>query len=540
MSCRLLRVFDVRCHGLVAGALIATACMSASRTLPDNRPAVVLRAAERLPVPGAPTGTTAFVGVTVIPMDAERVLPSQTVLVQNGWITVVGLTTQVSVPAGARRIDGRNKFLIPGLSDCHFHMGVITGFDEPDLPPDSTTERNLFRALADGVTTIRNMDYMARVDPYDETDRGNLWRLNGPDALRLRARAAAGEFWSPRIYTAGQWAPGQYTNFDVVNSADGAKRTFSPPNLDSVPMYVAAYQAAGYDFLKIHDETPAVVAAVLAAARRIGLPVVGHVNIPLAEALAGGIRSIEHTMGFWGIHDGDSLRRAAEATRRAGVWNCNMRSDSVTNALHDAGAGLLLGSDFPLFAGVHSELRNLVKGGLTPYEALATGTTNFAVYSQTLAETGTVAAGKRADLVLLDANPLQDIANSQRIAGVMLGGRWITRDKLDQRLLVFPKRWFDWELRRSDLNAHVTEEQRRQLQERVAKFGQLSDSLKGVKPQMPAYARAVQRLTEELAAVRAILLPEQWAVFDPIARTWLRVQTRQGYRVAIPGVVPVP
>ncbi len=86
---------------------------------------------------------------------------------------------------------------------------------------------------------------------------------------------------------------------------------------------------------------------------------------------------------------------------------------------------------------VHRELRYLVQAGLTPYQALETGTRNVAAFFGTTADRGTVAQGKRADLVLLDRNPLTDIANSSTIAAVVLGGRVLTKADIDQRLAGF-------------------------------------------------------------------------------------------------------
>jgi imidazolonepropionase-like amidohydrolase len=106
-------------------------------------------------------------------------------------------------------------------------------------------------------------------------------------------------------------------------------------------------------------------------------------------------------------------------------------------ALHDAGARLLLGSDAPQIFNVpgfsaHRELEALVASGLSPFEALQTGTTAVAEFFGT--NTGSVQVGKGADLVLLDANPLDDIENSRRIHGVMLRGTWIPATKLADRL----------------------------------------------------------------------------------------------------------
>jgi imidazolonepropionase-like amidohydrolase len=116
----------------------------------------------------------------------------------------------------------------------------------------------------------------------------------------------------------------------------------------------------------------------------------------------------------------------------------------LIKALHAGGAGLLLGSDAPQIYNVpgfstHRELHSLVAAGLTPYQALETGTRNVAVFFGTLPKTGTIAVGKRADLVLLDANPLIDVRNTTRRAGVMLGGRWLPKAAIETRLAVIAK-----------------------------------------------------------------------------------------------------
>ena len=111
----------------------------------------------------------------------------------------------------------------------------------------------------------------------------------------------------------------------------------------------------------------------------------------------------------------------------------------LIRALHAGGAGLLLGSDAPQIYNVpgfsiHRELEALVAAGLTPYQALETGTRNVAVFFGTSDRTGTIEVGKRADLVLLDANPLTDIRNTGRQSGVMLRGRWLSRAEIQTRL----------------------------------------------------------------------------------------------------------
>jgi imidazolonepropionase-like amidohydrolase len=154
---------------------------------PHARPTTA-RAAAGAPRWAAAAKVTAFVDVTIIPMDTERVLAHQTVLVAGGRITALGPAASVTVPAGAERIDGRGRYLIPGLADMHAHLVTLGG----GVMDDAIAERRLFSYTATGVTTIRNMD-------HESTEE------EGARVLQLRAKAAAGEIVSPRIYTSGRW-----------------------------------------------------------------------------------------------------------------------------------------------------------------------------------------------------------------------------------------------------------------------------------------------------------------------------------------------
>ncbi len=420
---------------------------------------------------------TAFVDVTVIPMDRERTLPGHTVVVRGDRIVEVGPSARVKVPEGGVRVEGRGKFLIPGLAEMHAH---IPG----GQASDAEVERTLFLYVAGGLTTVRGM-------------------LGHPRHLELRARAARRELVSPTIYAAGPSLNGN----SIPDPAAAARAAIEQ-------------KRAGYDLLKIHPgvSRPA-FDTLVATAHRIGIPFAGHVPaaVGLARALEARYATIEHLDGyieamlrdgapvgpaqsaFFGLNLGEHLDESklpglVEATRRAGVWNvptqvllenlvlvegaeldrrpemryvapemrkqwakvrANMLEETgatpqgarrtievrrrLIKALHAAGAGLLLGSDAPQIFNVpgfssHRELESLVAAGLTPYEALETGTRNIARYFGTERETGTVEQGKRADLVLLDADPLADIRNTTRRAGVMVRGRWLPRAELDRRL----------------------------------------------------------------------------------------------------------
>ena len=423
-------------------------------------------------------GVVALVDVTVIPMDRERRLPGQTVVVRGDRIVELGPAASVKVPEGATRVEGKGRFLIPGLAELHAH---IPG----EQASDSAVERTLFMYLAGGLTTVRGM-------------------LGHPRHLELRARAARGELLSPTIYAAGP-----SLNGNSIPDPAGARKA------------VMEQKEAGYDLLKIHPGVSReAFDTLVATARRVGIPFAGHVptEVGVAHAIESRYATIEHLDGyieamiqegapvsaeqsaFFGLNLGEHLDESklpalVEATKRAGVWNVptqvllenlvlvgsstelarrpemryvapemlaqwaqekdGMLAETestpesarrtievrrhLIKALHAAGAGLLLGSDAPQVYNVpgfstHRELESLVAAGLSPYRALETGTRNVARYFGTERETGTVERGKRADLVLLEADPLVDIRNTTKRAGVMVRGRWLSREEIERRL----------------------------------------------------------------------------------------------------------
>ncbi|HEV2131846.1 MAG TPA: amidohydrolase family protein [Longimicrobiaceae bacterium] len=419
----------------------------------------------------------AFVDVNVIPMDRERVLERQTVVVRDGRIAEIGPAASVRVPVGAQRIEGNGQYLMPGIAEMHAHIPSPQAGEQ-------AIENTLFLYLAGGVTTIRGM-------------------LGHPHHLELRERAARNAILSPRIYTSGPSFNG--------NSA---------PSPEVAERMVREQKEAGYDLLKVHPgvSRPA-FDAMVRTAHQVEIPFAGHVpaDAGLQRALEARYSSIDHLdgyvealaagrapagaeTGFFGSNlmahlDESRIPELARATREAGVWNVptqtliehlmspedpeamirrpemrymppqtlaqwaqakrNIRQQTgitpedaqrfievrrrLIKALHDAGAGLLLGSDAPQFFNVpgfsmQHELPMMVDAGLSPYQTLEMGTRNPAVFFGAQNEFGTVEVGRSADLVLLEANPLQDIRNFERRAGVMVRGRWLPQSEIQQRL----------------------------------------------------------------------------------------------------------
>jgi imidazolonepropionase-like amidohydrolase len=398
----------------------------------------------------------AFVNVNVVPMDRDRVLTDQTVIVENGKITAVGPAARTTVPANALRVDGRGKYLTPGIAEMHGHV--------PAANPNAvlTPENVLFLYIAGGATTVRGMQ-------------------GHPSQLQLRQRVERGEIIGPRLYLSAPPLSGG-------NTADVA----------TAEQKVRDAKQAGYDHLKVHEDlTKPVYDAIVKTAREVGLEWGGHVSVHVGVrgAIAAKQSTIDHlddyieglegdeskipelvkltkdagianvpTMPLWevilGLHDPASMNNRPELrymppqTRQA--WADRVRTtfasadktavqkqitlrNRMLKALSDAGTMILLGSDAPQLYSVpgfslQREMETMVAAGMTPYQVLASGTINVARFHKNESETGTVAVGRRADLLLVDGNPLQDIRNMGRKSGVMVKGRWLPWSEIQQRL----------------------------------------------------------------------------------------------------------
>jgi imidazolonepropionase-like amidohydrolase len=420
----------------------------------------------------------AVVDVNVVPMDTDRTLPHQTVLVRDGRIAWVGPSSSARIPADVERIDGRGKFLLPGLADLHVHLS--RGREELDA------------YLYWGVTTV--LDLASR-----RSDQDSLLALR--DALRVNARRG------PTLFLAGP-------------SIDGDPPVNAPfsdvvPDPDSARRLVHERARRGYDVLKVYNNlSPATFSAILEAAGVEGLSVVGHIprDVGAETAIAFGQAMVAHGEEFFFTYFGGPRRtanldrkwrpdttrvaelvrllrsggtwvmpnlsfiemtrrqivafdsvlrdpevqrlpaqvlagwRAADPRRRndidAFAWRDSVKYQLVlllTRRLQQAGVPLLAGTDaiapgmFP-GASLHLELELLVRAGLTPYEALVTATRSAGEFAtrhlRSAKPFGLVAVGYGADLVLLERDPRVDIANTKAIVGVMRHGSWYRRQDL--------------------------------------------------------------------------------------------------------------
>jgi imidazolonepropionase-like amidohydrolase len=412
--------------------------------------------------------------VTLIDVSNGRLRENVTVLMRGGRIAEVGRSAGVRVPQGAQVIDGRGKFLIPGLWNMHVHS-----------VSQEEARRAFPKLLAQGVTGIRDMGA-----PPD-------------DVLRLRRETRDGVTVGPHMMVAGPLLEGPL-----------------PPKLAAMPMLRAVNTAgdaagtvrnlkqAGVDYIKVDGSLPRdTYFAVAAAAKRQRIPFAGHVPpwIGAAEASDAGQRSVEHLGGpHYAVLLGCStretdlgaelaaiMRREIEAvfegkdpepgelraavTREVlesysepkaaalfarfrgngtwqvptlkairGLWNrtdlsaedrafgekMKQKELDVVAAMSRADVRILAGTDGPLpDAGpaLHEELALLVKAGLTPLGALQAATRNPAEFMGKLDRYGSIEAGKAADLVLLRGDPLAHIDNTRSVEATVLGGRLVRR-----------------------------------------------------------------------------------------------------------------
>jgi dihydroorotase-like cyclic amidohydrolase len=203
----------------------------------------------------------AFVDVNVVPMDRERVLSHQTVIVRDGLISEIGDTKRVKIPKDVQRIDGAGKFLIPGFSDVHVHLFTDDEF------PDALAEDEFRIMIAYGVTTIRLM-------------------TGTPEQLVLRRRSANREILAPAIYAASPQFTGRKSSNACVVTTEAEARAA-----------VVKSKQDGYDFIKVTTFLkPEVYEAVVDEAQKQNIRVVGHADsrsVGLTRALKAR-QQIEH------------------------------------------------------------------------------------------------------------------------------------------------------------------------------------------------------------------------------------------------------
>lgn len=423
---------------------------------------------------GRPSQSLAITHVTVIDMTGAPPRADQTVVVCDGRIAAVRPSSATPVPRGAKIVNGRGRFLIPGLWDMHVHLAKM---GEIALP--------LF--IANGVTSVRDMggDYRVVLPWRKEVEEGRRLGPHIKTAGPLLENAANVE----RMRREGTIEPVERTRVPIATPEEAARAVDLVADL-------------GADLVKVRTvATPEIFQALGAAAKRRGLSLAGHRVATTDDMLRAGQRSIEHSyfppldsisaeardaafhklaaggisvvptfinwegsllipndraLAIVGDREGrlDSRRKYLSGylikdwreqieERQQYPFDAAKFAPGMIRDLremHRAGVQLMPGTDvavaliYPGFS-LHDELGLFVtKIGMSPMEALISATRLPAEWFGMAGAVGTVETGKTADLVLLEADPLKDIANARRVAGVMLAGRYFDAGDLRRML----------------------------------------------------------------------------------------------------------
>jgi imidazolonepropionase-like amidohydrolase len=383
-------------------------------------------------VPLLKSGTYAMTGATIVDGTGRAAIPDGVVVVRDGRIADVGPRAAVTIPPGVPSVVVDGKTIVPGLWDMHTHVTQI------EWAPVY---------LAAGVTTVRDM--------------GNEFEFVVP----LRDAIASGRALGPRVLAAGLIDGGGPNAFGVYYAA-------TP---EEAKQAVGKYHDAGFQQIKIYSlVTPPIVEAICAEAHRLGMTVTGHVpnGMTIEQAAAAGMDHIAHlairgeagseevqkTIAFlrdhktvmdptqsWNELLGHAagtpisafqpgvlkipapLNRVFSNAGAAGIDAATARTRlerglRIVKALHDAGVPIVAGTDegIPGYS-VHREIELYVEAGLTPMEALQAATIVPARVMKMDGELGTIERGKRADMIVLNANPLDAIRNIRAV-------RWTIRD----------------------------------------------------------------------------------------------------------------
>ncbi|EED35692.1 hypothetical protein NOR51B_1639 [Luminiphilus syltensis NOR5-1B] len=425
---------------------------------------------------------------TIVDVRTGQLLPERDVVIDGGRICAISQSSDAAVFTADQEIDGRGRFLIPGLMEMHGHV---------DTPEAMTLY------LANGVTTVRNL-------------WGEPWTL----ALRDELEKSQGDY--PRLLTAGPIVDGSPPiNYPFVVVTDAREADAE----------VARQAAAGYDFVKIYSNmSPNVFDAMIAAGKKYNMEISGHLphDVAFPHALNSGMRTMEHFLevadellryppsvdldlyvvypetqrlleavgrGEVSLDNIVDRGRIAEVAAHAatsdtwfdptlmpmrnftsdwnqmnpdwqrylppaikayweGAWAARegwtadaRRGEDALYALrlellgemHKAGAHVLAGTDAPVPGMYHGfslvdEIQQLTRAGLSNAAALRAATLEGALYLKREGELGEVVTGAEADLVLLEANPLENLQNLRSVVGVVRAGYWQDEAALSERL----------------------------------------------------------------------------------------------------------
>lgn len=416
-----------------------------------------------------------FTNVNVVPMDSEKIIASSMVVVKDGKVIAIG--KKLKYGKDALVIDAKGKYLIPGLAEMHAHV-----------PPNENLESHkevLFLFAANGITTIRGMlGHPKHLELRSMVNSGEVFGprfyTTGPSFNGLSVKSAERGAAMVREQKAA--------GYDYLKLHPGlTKETFGAvsstasevgiPFVGHVSFGVGVWRAidAGYSSIDHMDGfveamVPGIESMVEQQTGLFGMFVADKAELSVIPRLMKELKEkniwvvpTQSLADRWFDSDftGEEFLKDSDSKymdKKIVTQWLDAKKNLMANPQYDAGkiedfiklrrkliyecqkngVGLLLGCDAPQIFNVpgfstHNELKYLVDSGLTPYQALVTGTVNVAKYLN-LADAGTIRPGAIADLVLIHGNPLTDITNTKKVEGVMVRGKWLSKNEIDAGL----------------------------------------------------------------------------------------------------------
>jgi imidazolonepropionase-like amidohydrolase len=426
--------------------------------------------------------TLALENVTVIPMAGPRYIRNATVIIRDGRIAAIEPARTAEVTADMHRIDARGKWLMPGLTDMHVHIENIRMLRlllrDADIPASAVSNDDVFLPyIANGVLQVLDLQGMS-------------------ETIGQRVEIEAGRVLGPRIFVAAMidgspplWPVGMTRVVTAPEDGRQAVRDAAAEGYDAIKVYsrlsFEALNAIADEAQKLKlpviGHLPGRQSGRIAEAFPPGLGMVAHAEefaLHTNEPSFGSIPQYVELMkkhGAWltatlslderlleQTRQPDTLKTRPELVALHPMWRkvvlehnpyiaqasperiaalqkiVDFNRDLV-RAFVAAGVPVVAGTDAPVpgivpgFA-IHDELGALVRAGMTHYQALEAATRLPCEWLGVLSDRGTVELGKQADLLLLDGDPLADVGNTRRISAVIVGGRYLRREALDERM----------------------------------------------------------------------------------------------------------
>ena len=430
--------------------------------------------------PAMISGDFAFLNVNVLPMDGsgDRVLERQVVMIENGEVSLIGAADEFSVAEDVTSVDAEDYFLMPGLTEMHGHL--------PDPRMSDQDIRNLlFLYVANGVTTVRGMQgnpsqfalrnaiergrllgpklYLASVSmngnsvttPEEAAQRAREYKVDGYDLIKTHEGMSLDAF-NALAETASEVAipfGGHVSDYVGLRHALASGQM----SIDHLDNYVEALapsdDRADEDrglrgvgaLLESVDESriPELVRATVESGAWVVPTMVLWETAFFNERGSAEVLSERPEVRYMPPEMVDRWREAVDTRLASTDIETNRRvaalRRNILAALHEGGANIALGTDAPQIFSVpgfamYHEMALYAEVGMTPYEVLEIGTRRPAEYFDAADQFGTVAVGSRADLILLAANPADDIGSVRNRVGVMVNGRWIPANEIERRL----------------------------------------------------------------------------------------------------------